>query len=72
MTQDTLIRGYALALRDLCEQSDFATVTGVLSTGSSMTYTQGAGCRIVADGRVLEIPESALDEVGLVPAEAHS
>lgn len=44
-----------------------------MSDGRRLTYTRGAGCRVSTfDGRVLEIPETALDEVGLVPAEAHS
>ena len=68
MTQDTLIRGYALALRDLCEQSEFTTLTGVLESGSTMTYMLGAGARVIVDGRVLTIPEAALDDVGLVAA----
>lgn len=67
MTYDTLIRGWALALRDLADQGA-VSVSATFEGGGTMTYTTGRGCVVHVAGRVLEIPESALEDVGLVPA----
>lgn len=65
---DTLIRGWALALRDLADQGA-VSVSATFEGGGVMTYTIGRGCVLAVAGRLLEIPEAALDDVGLIPAD---
>ena len=63
---DTMIRGWALALRDLCEQGA-VRVTARFENGATMDYRLGEGARLAVDGRVLTMAEDTLDYVGLMP-----
>ena len=65
---DMLIRGIALAMRDLSEQCGFDRLTGRYPTGQKITYRQGKGIQVKAGDRVLDVPEAALDDHGLVAA----
>lgn len=67
---ETWVRGIALALRDLCEQNGGVTASITFEGGSVMTYTVERGAVLLAAGHRLDIPETALDHTGLVPAEA--
>lgn len=61
---ETMVRGWALALRDLCEQGA-VRVTARFEDGSQIVYRLGEGAQVTAAGHVLNIPESALDDIGL-------
>ena len=65
-----MLRQVALELRDRCERNVFQTAAkATLPDGTVCTYQQGAGLTVEVGDRRLDVPESALDMVGLVPAD---
>lgn len=67
---ETVLRGWALALRDLCDQGALdAHVTLPGEHGPShFYYAPGKGCKVTTEAGTLDIPDDALDAVGLVAA----
>lgn len=65
-----MLRQVALELRDRCERNiwQFAA-KATLPDGTVCVYEQGVGMTVEVGGRRLDVPESALDMVGLVPTD---
>jgi hypothetical protein len=66
----TILHGWAFALRDLCDQGAVAArVTLPGDTGPvHVYYAPGKGCKVTTEAGTLDIPDEALDQVGLVVA----
>ena len=68
MTPLDLIRGYALALRDLAEQIDAQDITVTLASGAELSWSSDDGFHLLTDGETLDITEW-VDHTGLLPAD---
>lgn len=65
---ETIVLGWAFALRDLCEQGA-ESVTAVLPGGLCLTYEDGALLIDGPTGPAKKISDRDLDDVGFVPQE---
>lgn len=65
---ETIVRGWAFALRDLCEQGA-ESVTVVLPGGLRLAYEDGALTVDPPEGPTRKISDRELDDVGYVTAE---
>jgi hypothetical protein len=62
----TELQGWALALRDLCDQG--AQAASVTFPGATLAYSSGQATLITPEGRS-DFSDADLDEVGLVPTD---
>lgn len=71
MTDNELwLRGLLLAFRDMCEDNAGLVMSMTFRDASTLIYRAGTGATFTgSSGHRLEIPESALDVVALVPAD---
>ena len=66
---ETILRGWAFALRDLSDQGA-EIVTARLDGGALVTYTRGKGAAWTLGRQTIRLEDDELDDVGYVPTDA--